>query len=72
MLSLIKSPTQDCNIYYKSNNLKDLIKKEGLWENVSLVFQLPMIQSNDYEYAIFLWNTGKSDLYYDNFEFSLY
>ncbi|MBE9467356.1 MAG: glycosyltransferase family 39 protein [Bacteroidetes bacterium] len=60
------------NIYYKSNNLKDLIKKEGEWENVSLIFQLPKVQSSDYEFAIFIWNTGKSELYYDNFAFSIY
>src|SRR5690606_9312943 len=60
------------NIYYKSTNLKDLIKTEGNWANVSLMFQLPKIQSNDYEFALFIWNTGKSELYYDNFSFSLY
>lgn len=60
------------NIYYKSTNLKDLIKTEGEWENVSLMFQLPMIESDDYEFAIFIWNTGKSELYYDDFSFSLY
>jgi len=55
------------NIYYKSNNLTDLIENEGALENVSQIFQLPKVQSNDYEFAIFIWNTGKSELYYDNF-----
>lgn len=60
------------NIYYKSSNLKNLIKQEGEWENVSLVFNLPKIHSKDYQFAIYIWNTGKSELYYDNFEFSIY
>ncbi len=60
------------NIYYKSTNLKDLIKTEGSWANVSLIFQLPMIDIDDYEFALFIWNTGKSELYYDDFSFSLY
>ncbi len=60
------------NIYYKSNNLKDLIKTKGKWVNVSLIFNLPKIQSKDYELAVYIWNTGKSELYYDNFGFSLY
>ncbi len=64
--------TDGQNIYYKSYNLKNLIKKETTWEKVSLTFQLPKVQSNDYEFAIFLWNTGKSELYYDNFTFSIY
>ena len=60
------------NIYYKSYNLKNLVKQEGSWEQVSLLFQLPKIQGDDYEFAIFIWNTGKSELYYDDFGFSIY
>ena len=59
-------------MYYKSTKLRDLIKQEGEWENITLVFQLPMVQSMDYEFAIFLANTGKSELYYDNFGFTIY
>lgn len=60
------------NIYYKSTNLKDIIKTEGNWTNVSLIFELPMIKSDDYEFAVFIWNTGKAELYYDDFSISLY
>jgi len=60
------------NIYYKSYNLKNLIKQFGEWKQVSLLFQLPKIQSDDYEFAIFIWNTGKSKLYYDDFGFSIH
>jgi hypothetical protein len=60
------------NVYYKSYNLKNLIKQDLTWEQVSLLFQLPKIQSDDYEFAIFICNTGKSALYYDDFGFSIY
>ncbi len=60
------------NIYYKSYNLKNLVKQEGSWEQVTLLFQLPKIQSDDYEFALFIWNTGKSELFYDDFGFSIY
>lgn len=60
------------NIYYKSHDLEYLLKQKGAWEKVSLLFQLPEVQSDDYEFAIFLWNTGNSELYYDDFEFSIY
>ncbi|MFA6400233.1 MAG: glycosyltransferase family 39 protein [Salinivirgaceae bacterium] len=60
------------NIFYKSYNLKDIIQKQKSWENISLLFQLPKIQSNDYEFALFLWNTGKSEIYYDDFSFAIY
>jgi hypothetical protein len=60
------------NLYYKSTNLNNLIRQDGEWENVSLIFQLPRVQSKDYDFAIFIWNTGKSELYYDNFGFTIY
>lgn len=60
------------NIYYKSYNLQNLITQEGVWEQVSLLFQLPEITSDDYEFAIFIWNTGKSELYYDDFDFLIF
>jgi hypothetical protein len=50
----------------------NLIRQEEEWEKVSLLFQLPKIQNDDYEFAIFIWNTGKSELYYDDFGFSIY
>lgn len=59
-------------LYYKAANLRDLIRHNGRWENVILLFDLPKIQSTDYEFALYLWNPGKSDLYYDDFGFSLY
>lgn len=60
------------NLFYKSTSLKNMIKAEGKWENVSLIFQLPKLQSEDYEFAIYIWNPGESELYYDDFSFSLY
>ena len=60
------------SLYYKSNNLKGLIGRRNEWEKASLVFMLPAIRSDDYEFAIYLWNKGRSNLHYDNFEFALY
>ncbi|MBI2259481.1 MAG: glycosyltransferase family 39 protein [Flavobacteriia bacterium] len=60
------------NVCYKANNLENLIKEEGKWEKVSLLYHLPQINSENYEFSFFLWNTGNSDLYYDDFEFSIY
>lgn len=60
------------NIYYKSYNLRYLLKKKNSWEKLNLTFELPKIKSDDYEFSIFLWNTGKTKLYLDDFEFKLY
>ncbi|WP_116109190.1 ArnT family glycosyltransferase [Lewinella sp. IMCC34191] len=60
------------NLYYQSYSIKNLVKQKGEWKEASLVFSLPRIQRDTYELAIYVWNRGKSDLYYDNVEFSLY
>ena len=60
------------NVYYKSFNLKELLKEKRKWEKVDLLFQLPQINNNDYELGIYLWNTGKSNLYIDDFTIKIY
>ena len=60
------------NVYYKSYNLKTLLKDQNNWEKVSLLFQLPALPEKDYELAVFLWNTGKNELFYDNFTITIY
>ena len=60
------------NSYYKTFNLKELIKPKNMWERVDLTFQLPHIKSEDYEFAVFIWNTGESRLFMDDFAFKIY
>jgi hypothetical protein len=60
------------NLYYKNFNLQNLLIKQGEWEKVNLIFQLPKVTSEDYEFALFILNSGKTELYIDDFEFKLY
>jgi hypothetical protein len=60
------------NIFLKSTNLQNLIKTKSEWQKVILCFKLPKIQSKDYEFSIYILNTAKSELYYDNFAFSIF
>jgi len=60
------------NSYYKTFNLQDIIVKQGSWEKVNLIFELPKVTSEDYEFALFILNSGKTELYIDDFEFKLY
>lgn len=60
------------NVFYKTFNLKRLLKDKNNWEKVDLTFQLPHIKSEDYEFALFIWNTGKTELYIDDFEFKIF
>ncbi|MEX1188339.1 MAG: glycosyltransferase family 39 protein [Bacteroidia bacterium] len=58
--------------YYKSYDLKDLLKHTNEWEKISLQFELPKIYSDDYEFAIFICNTGKTSLFVDDFNFRIF
>ena len=60
------------SVYYKSYDLQKQLKKINKWEKVDLMFQLPQIKSNDYEFAIYLWNRGKTNLGIDDFGFKLF
>ncbi|MGF7141229.1 glycosyltransferase family 39 protein [Roseimarinus sediminis] len=42
------------NTYYKTFNLQKLLTKQGEWEKVNLIFQLPKITSEDYEFGLYI------------------
>ena len=48
------------------------IKKIGKWQNTSLLFQLPRIETENYEFKLYIWNTGRAELFYDDFKFFVY
>lgn len=60
------------NSYYQSFDLQNLLTKQGKWEKINLLFQLPKVTSEDYEFALYIFNDGKTELYIDDFEFKLY
>lgn len=60
------------NIYYKSFNLQNFVKDKNVWKDVHLIFPLPAIKSNDFELRLYIWNSGKSEFWYDDFGFLIY
>ncbi len=60
------------NTYYKSYNILDFLHKENEWQKINLFYHLPKANSENYELAIYFQNTGKSELYIDDFEFRIY
>jgi hypothetical protein len=60
------------NTFYQSYNIRPMLQSPNHWEQISLLFELPKVVSDKYELAIFLGNTGKSELYVDDFEFKIY
>jgi len=60
------------NTYYKRSNIKNLLSETGKWNKVELLFQLPQIKSEDYEFSIYIWNTGKNNFFTDDFSLKFY
>jgi hypothetical protein len=60
------------NIYYKSHNLKDFVTDKNEWTYAEMIFPLPTIKSKDFELGLYIWNTGKSEFWYDDFGFNIY
>ncbi len=58
--------------YYNSFKLQEFLKIKNKWESVDLLFLLPKVKSEDYEFALYIWNTGKNDLLIDDFGFKIY
>ena len=48
------------------------IFQNNKWEQVDLFFQLPVIRTNDYIFALYLWNTGNAEVLIDDPEFGIY
>ncbi|MDD3875328.1 MAG: hypothetical protein PHT69_01780 [Bacteroidales bacterium] len=60
------------NVFYKTHNLKLLVDKQNEWKNISLIYQLPKINGDNYELAVYLWNTEEAVYYYDDFSIEVY
>jgi len=68
---VVSMNTGQKNFYYQSNNLKPLLKKEGQWEKVELIYQLPKVETPDFELGIYIYNPGRNKIYLDDFNFKI-
>ncbi len=60
------------NTFYKSLNLRNHLARQGEWEKVNLLIYLPKVESEDYEFGLYIWNTGRTELLMDDFGFKIY
>ncbi|MDR2084909.1 MAG: glycosyltransferase family 39 protein [Bacteroidales bacterium] len=60
------------NIYYKNYSLEEALSCSQEWEDLSVGFEVPKLDVDDYEFAIYLYNPGKSRVYVDDFWFGIY
>lgn len=54
------------NTYYQSIKLNEKIDESMKWKYIESYFMLPEFNGDDIDLSLYLWNTGKINLYYDN------
>ena len=59
-------------LFYQSFLLKDYFKQSLAWQQMEFQFVLPAFETSEDEVKIYLWNPGKAQLSYDNFEVIIY
>ncbi|NQY68298.1 MAG: glycosyltransferase family 39 protein [Flavobacteriales bacterium] len=60
------------NIFYQAHDLRKLLKEKNEWEHIELLFDLPQVKSEEYEFSLYLWNRSKSQLFMDDFGFRIF
>jgi hypothetical protein len=79
----IQEPLNDCfivvsindhgeNVYYNALNIKDTHIKPNTWHDVQLLYQIPAIDSSNVEFGVYLWNNGRNNIWYDDFQLRVY
>lgn len=58
--------------FYKSVNLGAILKKKNTWQKVNLLFYLPKVEADEYEFALYLLNKEKGELFVDDLNFKVY
>jgi hypothetical protein len=72
LLLVISIESPDKVFFYETINLKEHISKYLSSEHVRIFINLPKIESNDFTFAIYLWNNKRINIFYDNFQFGIY
>ncbi|TVR42565.1 MAG: hypothetical protein EA392_00200, partial [Cryomorphaceae bacterium] len=60
------------NLFYQAQSLRDWMPDHGDWTPIPLLFGLPAVQCEQCELAVYLWNKGGAELYFDEIDIVLY
>lgn len=59
-------------VFYHSFTLSDYFKPSAAWQKMEFQFVLPAFKTPEDELKVYLWNPGKMELEYDNWEVMVY
>lgn len=59
------------NRYFDAKDISRKIQNEG-WQEYTFLYILPQVSDNESELKIFIWNRGKNNVLYDDFQVTIY
>lgn len=59
------------NRYFDARDISRKIQNEG-WQEYTFLYILPQVSDNESELKIFIWNRGKNNVLYDDFQVTIY
>lgn len=59
-------------VYYHSFNIKDYANASNNWQEIELLFVLPLFQTTDDQLKCYIWNSKKADFKYDDLSITIY
>lgn len=59
------------NMYFEAKDISRKIRREG-WEEYTFLYVLPQVPDTGSELGVFIWNKGKNNLVYDDFQVTIY
>ncbi len=59
------------SLYFGAKDMAAKIQNEG-WQEYTALYVLPQVKESNYELKVFIWNRGKNNLSYDDFQITIY
>jgi hypothetical protein len=71
LLMCVSLDSKGKNLYFKVQDISAKIQEEG-WQEHTYLYVLPQVREGESELGIFIWNKGKNNLLYDDFQITIY
>lgn len=71
LLMCVSAEVSGKTLYFEAEDLSKKIREEG-WQEQTFLYVLPRLPEGGSELKIFIWNRGKNNLLYDDFQVTIY
>lgn len=71
LLMCVSAEVNGKNLYFEAGDISKKIREEG-WQEHTFLYVLPRIPEGKSEVKVFIWNRGKNNVLYDDFQVTIY